>query len=48
MCMPRACRKRGHYWRQKVQGVLGKQRCVRWGCDAERTDPAALPPEGYP
>jgi hypothetical protein len=44
---PRACRKRGHYWRQKVSGVLGQQKCARWCCDAERTDPAALPPEEY-
>jgi len=37
------CRRKGHRWRQKVWGMLGMQRCTRWGCEAERTDPEALP-----
>ncbi len=45
--MNRRCAKRGHKWRQKIWGVVGTDRCVRRGCDAERTNPGALPPEDW-
>jgi hypothetical protein len=37
------CRRKGHRWRQKVWGMLGMQVCARWWCEAQRTDPEALP-----
>jgi len=40
----RRCARKGHKWRQKITYVLGEDRCVRWGCDAERVNPGALPP----
>jgi hypothetical protein len=42
--MRKRCEKKGHRWRQEVAYVLGYQKCSRWGCDARRIDPMALPP----